>query len=122
MFGGQCLGQRLFHDAFQRCETMEVVRQSIVFHQSSVFGLEQLNDGEITVIDQFGSMEHFSAVGFVPLALVLDDFFWDAQSNSSIVTSPVALIALRVLLDGMDFIVEKPRCFCFGMGNQSFCL
>ena len=120
MLRRQCLGQRLFHDAFQRRETMEVVRQSIVFHQSSVFGLEQLNDGEITVIDQFGPMEHFSAVLFVALTLGLDDFFWDAQSNVSIVTSSVALIALRVLLDGMDFVVEKPRCLRLGMSNQGF--
>ena len=30
------------------------------------------------------------------------------------------MIALRILLDGMDFIVEKPRCFCSCMGNQRF--
>src|SRR5258708_23870926 len=99
---------------------MEVVSQSIVFHQSPVFSLEQLNDGEITVIDQFGSMERFSAVLFVPLTLVFDDLFWDAQSNVSVVTSPITLITLRVLLDGMDFIVEKPRCFCLGVRNQGF--
>src|SRR5579863_1942367 len=65
-------------------------------------------------------MKHFSAVVFVPLTLVFDDFFWDTQSNVSVVTSPVALIALRVLLDGMDFIVEKPRCFCLSVRNQGF--
>jgi hypothetical protein len=99
---------------------MEVVRQAIVFHQPPVFRLEQFNDGEITIIDQFGSMEYFSAVVFVALTLGLDDFFWDAQSNISVVTSPVALIALRVLLDGMDFVVEKPRGFGLGVRNQGF--
>jgi hypothetical protein len=120
VFCCQCLGQRLFHHTFQRRKTVEVVSQSIVFHQSPVFSLEQFNDGEITVVDQFGSMEHFSAVVFVPLTLVFNDFFWDAQSNVTVVTSPIALIALRVLLDGMDFVVEKPRCFCLGVRNQGF--
>ena len=78
--------------AFQRRETVEIVRQSIVFHQSSVFRLEQFNDGEITVIDQFGSMEHFSAVLLVALTLVFNDLFWDAQSNVTVVASPIALI------------------------------
>ena len=65
-------------------------------------------------------MEHFSAVLFVALTLGLDDFFWHAQSNVSIVASPVALVTLRVLLDGMDFTVQKPRCFCLCMRNQGF--
>ena len=32
----------------------------------------------------------------------------------------MALIAVRILLNGMDFVVEKPRCFCLCMSNQGF--
>ena len=77
MFGCQGLGQRLFHHAFQCRETMEVVRQSIVLHQSSVFRLVQRYDGEITVVDQFRSVLDFSAVPLVALTCVLDDLSWD---------------------------------------------
>src|SRR5450432_1118811 len=101
---------------------MKVVRQSIVFYQSPIFRLEEFNDGEITVIDQLRSVEHFSAVLFVSLTLVFDDFFRDTQSNVSVVTSPTTLVTLRVLLDGMNFVIEKPRCFCFCVRNQGFCL
>jgi hypothetical protein len=65
-------------------------------------------------------MEHFSAVLLVALTLGFNDLFWDAQSNVTVVASPIALIALRVLLDGMDFVIEKPRCFCLSVRNQGF--
>jgi hypothetical protein len=81
---------------------MKVVGQSGVVDYSPLFGLVQLNDGKITVVDQFGSVKHFPTLLLVALTCAGDDFFWHTESHISIVTAPLAPLALRVLLDGMD--------------------
>ena len=120
MFGCQCFGQRLFHYPFQCPEAMQVVGQSVVLDQSSVCRLVKRNDAEVAIIDEFRSVEHFSAVWFVSLAFVFDDLFRDSQSNPPVERSSISSISVGILLKGMDFVVEKPRGFCPRMGNQGF--
>lgn len=78
VFGCQGLGQRLLHNAFQCGQTVKIVSQAVVFHQSPIFRLEQVNDGEIAIIDEFGSVKHFSTMLFVSLTFVLNNICWNA--------------------------------------------
>ena len=120
VFGSQCFCQRLFHHPFQGGKTVQIVGELVVLHQSPVLGLEELNDGEITIIDEFGSVQHFSALLLVSLTLVFNDFFWHPQSNASIEGPSISSISVRIFLEDMNVIVEKPRCFRSCMGDQGF--
>ena len=119
-FDRQRLGQGLFHDPIQGRQAMQVVSQPVVFHQTPKLGLEQGHDREVTVIDEFGARQDFAAVLAIPTTFLLDDLLWDTKANVAIDAASLVSVPFGILVERVDFIVEKPRAFCPGMGNQGF--
>ncbi len=97
---------------------MEVVCKLIVFHKPSILRLV-LGDNRIDrVIDQFPSMDGF-AIFHVGLAFLSQRIRWDAHLDLP-VDLPLLVKLGSVVLHDRDVVIEEPRGFGFGMGNQRF--
>jgi hypothetical protein len=122
-FTGEGLGQGNLRHFLEEVETPEIVSETIVFNQSPVFSLIGVSDGKISVIYQCCSVFDRSRMLFEPLALFLKDIFRYTESNMPVNASPPLVvvqmgIAVRIFLERLDLIVEKPCCFGPSVGNQ----
>jgi hypothetical protein len=117
-FGCQCLDERLLHHPLERIQAPQVVRESVIVHQTPIFRLVVGDDGEITLHRQFLPMSGF-ALALITPAFLLNDAVRDAKSNTSIET-PLRMGALGVVVERLDLVAEETSTLIPGMSNECF--
>src|SRR5258708_778629 len=108
VFVRQRLCQRGIHDPFQVLEGMQIVGQSVVIDDATIFQLVGRQDRVITLVGQFGAMDRF-AFALVPIAFFLEDIMRYTESNLSIDASahrPFVAAALGFVLNDGDFLAQ----------------
>ncbi len=123
VFVRQRLCQRCVHDPFQVLEGMQIVGQSVVIDDATIFQLVGRQDRVITLVGQFGAMNHF-AFALVPIAFFLEDVMRHPESNLSIDASahgPFVAAALGVVLDGGHFVSQESCRLGPGVGDERLC-
>jgi hypothetical protein len=95
----------MLHHPLERIQAPQVVRESVIFHQTPIFRLVVGDDGEITLHRQFLPMSRF-ALALIPLAFLLNDAVRDSKSNASIDT-PLRMGSLGVVAERLDVVAEE---------------
>jgi hypothetical protein len=88
----------LLHDPFQLIKGMEVVCQTVVFHDASIFDLIRRDDGKIALIEQLCSVDGFSPL-FVSVAFFQNNGMRDAKTYQTVDTSSVSPCFIQTMFD-----------------------
>src|SRR5260370_19687287 len=102
-------------------ESMQVVGMSVVVDNSPIFELIGRDDGVITLVEQFSSMDGFASL-LVTFTFFHHDGSWNTQSHFSIDTSAFHTgfrpALLGIVLHRGDFVSQKMGGFAPGVGNE----
>ncbi len=119
-FGCQGLDERLLHHPLERIQAAQIVRESLIVHETPIFGLIVGHDGEITFRHQFWPVSGF-AFALIALAFLLSDAGRDAKSDASIDT-PLGMRTLGGVVEHLNCIAEEASALTPGMGNECLCV
>ena len=115
------LSQRLPHDPLQSPELGDVVGRKVILDDAPELRLIPAYDGVIIIGQQFVAVCRF-AVAHVGLAVLLDDFGGNSQSDVAIDAASTEMVVLVVGLLVHEFIAEEPCRLAGGMGYESLVL
>ena len=104
------------HCSFPKWETFRV--QQVVLDDASELRLIPAHDGEIIIVYEYAAVYRL-AVTHVGVAVLLDDFGGNPQSDATIDFSPSIAVEFVVGLLVHEFIAEELGRLAGGMGYQS---